>query len=358
MNGFGAPSRLPRYLAASLALLIAYACLYPLSGWQASGLPPFDYLFAPWPKYVRVEDLAVNLLGYVPLGFVLVPALPRRLRPAAAMLAATALGASLSFSIETAQNFLPSRISSNVDLGCNTLGTLVGASLGALWGRQMFDHDSGLQRWRLLNVVPGRTGDAGMVLLALWLLAQSMPDSALFAAGDLRRLLGLSTPMPFQPRPFIALETVLVATSLLAIGLFARCMLQSLRAWPILLVLAAGVTAKAAASSVFFVPGDLLLWLTPGTRNGLIAGGLALAAALWLPRVHQHALAGVALLGVATLANLIPENPYLAGSQRFVPGNFQNWHGLVRLVSGVWPFLALAYLSALGLWRGEHLHDR
>lgn len=354
----GTTPRLPKYLAASCALLIAYACLYPFTGWEVSGLPLFDYLAAPWPKYLRDEDLVVNVLGYVPLGFLLVPALPRRWHPVAALLGATLLGTLFSFAIETTQNFLPSRISSNVDLGCNALGALIGAAAGALLGRNLFDPGGAIHRWRTNNVVPGRSGDVGLILLGLWLLAQAMPDSALFAAGDLRRLLGLPTPMLFQPKPFITLEATMVATGLFAVGLFARCMLQASRAWPALLLLALGIAIKSGATIIFVTPGDAWLWLTPGTRNGLIAGTVLLLIALMLPRVLQHALAGMALLGAATLANLIPENPYLLGSPRLISGTFENFHGLIRLVSGTWPLLALAYLSALGLWRGEHLHDR
>ncbi|MDX5363059.1 MAG: VanZ family protein [Pseudazoarcus pumilus] len=354
----GTAPRLPKYLAASCALLIAYACLYPFAGWQASGLPLFDYLAAPWPKYLRTEDLVVNVLGYVPLGFLLVPALPRRWHPLAALLVASLLGTLFSFGIETAQHFLPTRVSSNVDLGCNALGALLGAAAGALFGRGLFDPGGGIHRWRAVNVVQGRSGDLGLILLGLWLLAQSMPDSALFAAGDLRRLFGLPTPMPFQPRPFITLEAAMVATGLFAVGLFARCMLQASRVWPALLLLVLGIAVKSGATSIFVTPGDAWLWLTPGTRNGLIAGAALLLVALMLPRVLQHALAGMALLGTATLANLIPENPYLLGSPRLISGTFENFHGLVRLVSGAWPLLALAWLSALGLWRGEHLHDQ
>lgn len=357
MPGYGVTSPLPRYLAACFALLIAYACLYPFAGWHASGLPSLDYLIAPWPKYLRAEDIAVNVLGYVPLGLVLVPALPRRLSATAAMLVATLLAGLLSLSIETLQNFLPTRISSNVDLGCNIAGAFIGAAFGAIWGRRLFDLGGSIHRWRSDHIVPGRSGDLGLILVTLWLLAQSMPDNALFAAGDLRRLLGLPTPMHFQPGAFIKLETVMVGTSLLAIGLFARCMMQSRRVWPILLVLALGIAAKTGASWTFYVQSDALIWLTPGTRNGLVAGGVLLVLALLLPRLHQHALAGMAMLGTATLANLIPENPYLLESQKLIPGNFRNFHGLVQLVSGGWPFLALAYLSALGLWRGEHLHE-
>lgn len=347
-------SPLPKYLAISCALLILWACLYPFSGWLANGLPLFDYLIAPWPKYFRVEDLVVNVAGYVPLGFVLVPALPQRLKWPTAIALATLLGALLSFTVETTQNFLPSRVSSNVDLGSNTLGAFLGALAGAVFGRHLFG-ERGVHRWRMNNIVSGRMGDIGLVLVALWLLVQCIPDRAAFTAGDLRSLLDLPAPLTFQPRPFATLEAAMVSTSLLAAGLFVRCMMQTARLWPILLLLVLGLAAKSLATWSFHVPSDPLLWLTPGTRTGLLIGAALLGLTLCLPRVHQHALAGVALLGAVTLTNLLPESPYFS-SYQLISGNFQNFHGLAGLVSGAWPFLALAYLSALGLWRGEHLH--
>lgn len=75
-----------------------------------------------------------------------------------------------------------------------------------------------------------------------------------------------------------------------------------------------------------------------------------------LPRLAQHALAGTALLGATALVNLMPDNPYLAYNRQLAQlSNVLNFHGLTEWVDSLWPFAALAYLSALGLWRGEHL---
>lgn len=360
-DAFGAPDtayRLPRLLAAAYAILIGYACLHPMSGWQQSGLPLFDFLLEPWPRYLRTEDLVLNVLGFVPLGLVLAPALPRKLGWLATVLIATLLGGLLSLSVETLQNFLPTRISSNVDLGCNTLGSLMGAVLGATWGRRLFAPGGGLQRWRASRVIPGRTGDVGLILLGLWLLTQLMPDSQLFGNGDIRKLLDLPTPMSFEAERFIRLEAIQVAAALVAIGLFARCMMRRARPWSLLLLVLLGIGAKALATQSFFVPGSAIAWLTPGTRIGLLVGAPLLVLALALPRVPQHALAGTALLVSTTMANLIPDNPYLAvGQQLLERGNFLNFHGLTQVVAAAWPFLALGYLSALGLWRGEHLNE-
>lgn len=357
MHASANPSRLAIYLALSYALLILYATLHPLSGWQHSGLPVFDYLIAPFPRYFRVEDLVVNVLGYIPLGFVAVAALPFRRGPA--ILIATLLAGLLSLSVETLQNFLPTRVSSNVDLGCNLAGGFIGAVFGALFAHRLFDRNGWLQRWRNSSIIPGRTGDIGLILLCLWLLTQFMPESIVFASGDMRSLLDLGTPLAFDPERFILFETLLVATSIVAVGLIARCMMTSANPLPILVLLALALAAKSLATWSFFVPGAPTGWLTPGARDGMMFGLPALAATLLLPRLAQHALAGMALLAATTLANLIPDNPFLLVDQRLLAyGNFLNFHGLTHIVASTWPFVALGYLSALGLWRGEHLHNR
>ncbi len=347
---------LPRNLALAYALLIAYACLHPLTGWTFTGLPLLDYLVAPWPKYFVVEDLVFNVLGYLPLGFVAAAALPPAWPARRTIALATIAAALLSFGLETAQNFLPTRVSSNLDLGANTAGALLGAALGARWGHPLFDHRGWLSRWRLARVVPGHTGELGLILLGLWLLAQFTPDSQLFGSGDVRRLLGIPPPLAFNPERYIVLEAVLTATTLVAIGLFARCMMRHPSPWPIALLVALGIAAKTLAAAAFLNPGTPLAWLTPGAKQGLAAGLVLLTASLALPRVLQHALAGSALLLATALINLIPENPYdIAANLAAHPGGFLNFHGLTELVASLWPFAALAYLCGLGLWRGEHL---
>lgn len=349
-------SSLPRNLALAYGVLIIYACLHPFAGWKATGLPLFDFMVAPWPKYFLAIDLVFNVLGYFPLGFVLVAALPRAWPSWRSVTAAALIAAALSFGLETAQNFLPTRVSSNVDLGANALGGLLGALAGAWWAHPLFDHRGGLHRWRNERIVGGHTGDAGLILLGLWLLAQLTPDGLLFGSGDVRSLLGLPAPLPFNPERFIGFETVLIATSVVALGLLARCMMQTPSPWPVVLLFALGLGAKSLATATFFVPGEPLAWLTPGAARGLAGGCVVLVTALLLPRVLQHALAGSALLAATALINLMPENPYLYLGRRLLnQGNFLNFHGLTQLVASLWPFAALAYLSALGLWRGEHL---
>ena len=72
-----ATTRLPCYLALAYAGLIVYASLYPFSNWRDVGLPVLSFLDAAWPRYWTVFDLTVNVLVYLPLGFLLTLALRR-----------------------------------------------------------------------------------------------------------------------------------------------------------------------------------------------------------------------------------------------------------------------------------------
>ncbi len=349
---------LARNLAVAYGLLTIYACLYPITDWQANGLPIFDYLVAPWPKYFLVSDLVFNILGYLPFGFITAAALPRAWPAGRAILATVLIAGLMSFGLETIQNFLPTRIASNIDLGANITGSLLGALAGTRWGHALFDRHGVLQRWRAERIVHGQAGDIGLILLGLWLLGQFTPDDLLFGSGDVRSLLGIAAPLPFSPERFIVFESVLSAATIVATGLLARCIMRIPSPWPILLLLIAGIGVKAFATAVFFVPGAPLAALTPGAERGLAAGLALLFVSLALPRVLQHAIAGTTLLAATALINLMPESPYAPYSQILTrQGNFASFHGLTVLVDNLWPFAALAYLSALGLWRGEHLDE-
>ncbi|MDR2261431.1 MAG: VanZ family protein [Azoarcus sp.] len=351
---------LPRHLAIAYAALLVYACLHPLSGWQSSGLPVFDYLIAPWPKYFSVDDLILNIAGYIPLGLTIASALPRGWSKKRGIAATVLFAALLSFCLETIQGFLPTRTASNIDIAANTVGACIGALAGAHWRQVLFAPQRGIARWRARHITDGLTGDAGLILLALWLLAQITPDHLLFAGGDLRRLLGIAPPLPFQAGRLIAFEAMQTASIMLAVGLFARCILRVAGPFWAIMLLLLGIGARTLASALFFVPSDPLAWLTPGTGRGLIAGSLLLIAALRLSRVAQHSLAGASLLVSTALINLMPESPYFLDNDHAIlnRGNYPNFYGLSHLVAALWPLAALAYLSAFGLWQGERLENR
>jgi fluoride ion exporter CrcB/FEX len=85
-----------------------------------------------WPKdslipTLKSRDTTLNVIGFIPLGFLLHGALRnRRGRSLRLSVFVLFLGALLSFSFESMQYFSMSRDSSTVDLATNTLGTLIG----------------------------------------------------------------------------------------------------------------------------------------------------------------------------------------------------------------------------------------
>jgi VanZ family protein len=173
-------TQLPQYFAILYGVMIVYASLEPFSGWMAP-LPgtPF-FLFAPWPARFTRYDIAINVVAYVPFGF-FVAMTGRHTRAATRFAIATAMAALLSATMETTQMFLPSRDASTIDLVSNTAGGALGG-LAAL----VLNGTPGLRarigQWRRRVFLGGRSGDLGLALLGIWLMAEVNPGIPLFAA--------------------------------------------------------------------------------------------------------------------------------------------------------------------------------
>jgi VanZ family protein len=334
-----------RILFAVYAALTAYASLYPLEGWRDVGLSPFAYLSAPWPRHVTGFDLAVNVLGYVPLGFLAVAALRPRLAGIPAFAAGTALALGVTLVLEALQSYIPARFPSNLDVLSNLAGAAAGAAAGTRIAGPLAE--GALQRWRERVFLPGRLVDAGLVLIGLWLFAQLNPTTLLFAGGDLRDLLAAGEGRARRPEFFMAIEAITAAANLAAVGLLFSLLEApgaSARARIAALVVAAAAV-KTAAFAVMMRAENVAAWLTPGAQIGLAAGLAIALVATAAPRTARLALAALLIMAATVLLNLAPPNPYLAASLKvWQQGHFLNFNGLTRLVGSLWPFAALVYL--------------
>jgi VanZ family protein len=344
-----------RIVFALYIVLTVYASLYPLAGWRNHGLSPLAYLDAPWPRYITAFDLAVNLLGYVPYGFLCVAALEPRLRGAGAVGVAAGSALLLSLVLEAAQSYLPARVAVNLDVLCNFAGAALGASL-AVFVVPRWMRDGPLGRARGALFLPGVHIDVGLVLVALWLFTQLNPAALLFAAGDLRDLLATGSGRARAPQFFVATEAFTAAANLVGVGLLVSALArpgQPVRTLVCALVgIALGV--KIAAFAVLMRAENVLAWLTPGAQYGLLLGLAAMLFAVRLPRTARLALAAVLLMAATVLVNLAPPNPYLAATLKlWQQGHFLNFNGLTRLVSALWAFAALAYLIYLAAQRRD-----
>jgi len=345
---------LARMAFAVYVLLVVYASLYPLEGWHDHGLSPFAYLSSPWPRYVMTLDVALNILGYLPYGFLCVAALYPRVRPLAAFGVALASAALLSLSLEAVQSYLPTRVAANLDVLCNIAGAACGAALGVLTAPALAGGP--LSRVRSAAFLDGADIDFGLALLALWLFTQLNPATLLFAAGDLRDWLAPGIGRARAPQFFVAIEAFIAAANLVSVALLVSALARparSARTMFLALVLAA-VAVKTAAFAILLRAENIFVWLTPGAQFGLGAGILAALAALGLPRAARLATAAVLLMAATVLVNLAPANPYLAASLKlWQQGHFLNFNGVTRLVSTLWAYVALGYLMLLAARRRD-----
>ena len=340
----GARTHLTLYLSSGYALLIIYASLHPLAGWRDSGGDPLAFLGAAWPRYWTGFDLATNTLAYLPFGFFCTAALRRRLAPLPAWVCAVLLGGGLSLGMELLQNYLPSRVPSNLDLAGNTTGALLGGLVGVLGGSRALD-DGRLARWRVRTLRRGYGVEIGVLLVAAWLVTQLSPETLLFGSGNLRQLLDLPPVQPFLAERFVNLETVIAAAGVLAAGLVATLLLRrDMRLLTVALVFLA-MLVKTLAHALLMGPAAALSWITPGNSIGLGVGLALWWGASFMGFPLQRAMAALALLCATVTVNVAPENPYLLNMlQIWNPGQFLNFNGLTRLICSLWPFLALPWL--------------
>lgn len=330
-----------RILFAVYAVLTAYASLYPFEGWRELGLSPFTYLSAPWPRHLTLFDVTVNVIGYIPFGFLAVAALRPRLCGIPAFAAGTAAALATTLVLEALQSYIPTRFASNLDVLSNLAGAAIGAAAAVRLSGPVLEGP--LRRWREHAFHPGTASDIGLILIGLWLFAQLNPTTLLFTGGDLRDLLAGGEGRGRRPEYFIAIDAVTASANLAAVGLLFSVIGAS-RVRVAALVLAAGAV-KTMAYAVLMRADSVLAWLTPGAQIGLAAGlGIAFLG-IAAPRIVRLALAAVLIMAATVLLNLTPPNPYLAASLKvWQQGHFLNFNGLTRLVGAAWPFAAMAYI--------------
>lgn len=340
--------------------LIVYASWYPFSGWRSNGLPLTAFLFAPLPYYWTKFDLLTNIVGYMPLGVLLVFSMYPRLRGVWAALLACVIGALVSTAMEAGQNFLPSRVPSNLDLFTNAAGVALGALGGALLTPAFLEQSRLLalrSRWFL------HEASRGLIVLALWPLAQVYPQGYLFGHGQLLPIVSdwlselwstqvdlgalLRPDAELSAEQYWLSETIITACGFTGAVLTLLCLTRR-RAPRLALALglvAAALAAKTLASALLFSPDNAFAWVTPGAEGGVVIGMIMLAGLAFAPQVAQRRVAALALITSLVVVNVAPANPYfLSTLQTWVQGKFLNFNGAAQFLSLAWPFITLWFL--------------
>ncbi len=346
-------------LALIYSALIVFASLFPFDGWRAQGIDPLVFLLAPLPPpYWTGFDIATNVVGYAPLGFLLVLALLRSGWPRCAVLLATLAGGLLSLAMEFLQIYLPRRVPSNLDLLLNAGGALLGALTAALLERL-----GAIDRWSDFKgrwFVPDASG--AIVLLALWPLALLFPAAVPFGLGQVLERLEAALTDVLADTPFLewlpVRETALdplspsgellcVMLGLLAPCLLGYCVIRSVgrRALLAFMVVAVGTTLTALSSALSWGPVHAWEWMGPPARVGVWAALAVAVLLLALPRRACAAVLLVALVWHLALLNQAPTSAYFAQTlQIWEQGRFIRFYGLGQWLGWLWPYATLLYV--------------
>lgn len=339
--------RLRSWLALGYALFIIYASLSPFSGWQDQGLDFSAVLVEPLRLTYTHFDAALNLLSYLPLGLLLALSLRVRCGPFSSIALALAAGIALSASMEYLQMYLPSRVSSNMDLLSNSVGTLIGASLAlsiASWTRLL----GWLVDWRNRLFLHGPEMDFGLALLALWMCGQVNPSLPMLGNVFISEI----AQQPFAVRPPIPLdgwESLAVALNLLMLGTLLMTLLRTPRnvVPSLMVVLSVVALTKFVTAALLLKSWALLLWINGEAVLGMLAGMTLLSALLWPPRALAITLGASISGGYFVIVNfLLGENSPAAAANiyHWHYGHLLNYNGLAQTISLLFPLLLLWHL--------------
>lgn len=351
-------------LALLYAGLIVYASLYPFADWRDQGIDAWAFLMAPWPRYWTGFDVAVNVVGYVPFGGLLMLSAMRsgRLRHP---LFLTFLGASLlSLGMEALQSYLPVRVASREDWMLNSAGAWLGAFATLClerWGAiDRWTHFR--KRWFFASY------RGGVVLIATWPLALLFPPAIPFGVGQVFERIEAELADQLADTPFLdwlpvrdvdlqplapGAEMVCVLLGLLIPCLTGFCVirpgLRRLLFAPLFILV--GVMATALSALLSWGPGHAWAWLDLPTQVALAA---AVVLASLLSLTPARASPALVLLGLGLylgILNQAPETPYFAQTlQEWEQGRFIRFNGLAQWLGWLWPYAVLVYAVSM-IWR-------
>ena len=361
-NDSSAPAKTVAWpLSLAFIALIIYASLYPFTDWRNQGLSPLIYLTAPLPKYWTGFDVAANVLGYAPLGFLLTLASLRSAQIRWAMGLAITGALLLSLTMETLQSYLPSRIPSNVDLALNTLGAALGA--GSAWALEKL---GALGRWsRFRERWLARDARGAMALLVLWPMALLFPAAVPMGLGQVFERLETALAEALAGTPFLAwlpvreielqplvplAELVCVALGVVIPVLLGYGVVRSKwrRSVFAVLALGAGIVVSALSAALSYGPEHAWAWLDLPVRAGLTLAAVLMLVLLPLGRRGAEAFALLALVIQLSLLNQASASAYFAQTlQTWEQGQFIRFHGVVQWLGWLWPYAALLYLLAM-----------
>ena len=341
------PARLPLLLISGYVLFIVYGSLSPFTGWRDQGLSFIEVLQEPLWLTFTAFDAVVNMLAYVPFGFLIALALRTRFGIALSVMLTVVCGMSLSAGMEYLQMYLPTRVSSNLDILTNVSGTALGAVLAGsisswAWPRRA------MVRWRSHLFHHGKGTDFGLALLALWVFGHINPTLPLL--GNV-----FITEMEHQPfasslsEPFGWWASIAVALNLLMLGILLLTLLRIPRRvlMTLLAVLCLVALMKFIIAAVLLKSWALLLWINGEAMLGILFGLALLISVLWLPRIVVISLGAAVAASYFIIVNFVVDRNTPAAAMSIYHWHYLhllNYNGLAQTIAMIFPALLLFHL--------------
>ena len=343
------PVRLPLLLIACYVLFIVYGSLSPFSGWRDQGLSFTEVLQEPLTLTFTAFDVAVNLLAYVPFGFLTALALRARFHIALSVVLATLCGMCVSAGMEYLQMYLPTRVSSNLDILTNTSGMLAGALLAASISSWSWLRHA-MVRWRSHLFHHGRGTDFGLALLALWVFGHTNPTLPML--GNV-----FITGMEHEPfvsslsEPFGWWASIAVTLNLLMLGILLVTLLRIPRrvVTSLLAVLCLVALMKFIIAALLLKSWALLLWINGEAMLGILSGLMLLMSVLWLPRIAVIRVGAAVAASYFVIVNFVVDRNTPSAAMSIYHWHYLhllNYNGLAQTIAMIFPLFLL-----LHLWR-------
>ena len=334
---------LARAMSLSYALLIIYVSLNPFDFDFQNGIAAWAWLDAPLPRFMTLFDVSVNILAYIPFGFLVMFAAYPRWRNYVALGIALGLSAALALGVETLQSWLPTRIPSQMDWWANILGGLLGGLLAIPLGPQWLSGSAIRRRfdqWFGLNW-------AACALFLLFPWSQIYPQSSWLGTGVWGHAIFGSVDWGTVVINQVIQEAVITSVCWLGVALLLSLGLRAKAPrWRILNgLLALTVMVKTLFTALQFGAEFSLIWLTAGALWGMVIGSVLLRWTLRLKQMTKFGLALICLLATTIAVNVLPDNPYFILTLRhWHQGRLLHFNELMQWVSVVWLPLALIWM--------------
>ncbi|SMC63763.1 VanZ family protein [Polynucleobacter kasalickyi] len=338
-----APLVLARLSLTVITALIIFASLTPFN-FHLFTLNPFAWIAAPLPKYIPLFDVEVNVLGYLPLGFLTVFALFPRWVKWPAFIFSLLFGIILSASLESAQTYLSTRVANLTDLYANALGTFIGALL-AITIHPVWLSEQLTTRFRI--TLKGKNQGI-FLLLAIFPIAQIFPQNVWLGMGDFNLAFLRISPYWSTLLNNTTQEVIIAALAVISTSAFLMCgtSMQFPKIKVVFSIIFVGGVLKIAMSQLQYGSFDIKHWISIANLAGVIIGFIGAIVIRNCSRVTQWVVALVGFILLLILVNILPQNPYYLSQLQLLPqGRLTHFNGLLESITMIWPLLAIFLLT-------------